>query len=92
MITIPKNPDPLHPEKQQLHVILDYYLINKSINAAYNGDNVISYYPLLNIIDLLARLQKCKLFSSLDLRSVYHPIGLATEAKPKTASATTNGK
>ena len=67
----------------QLYLVLDYCLLNKSINAACNGDNVISYYPLPNITDLLARLWKCKLFSSLDLRSGKQHICLAPEAKLK---------
>ena len=59
-----------------------------TINAAHNGSIVISYYPLPNITDLLARLQKCTIFSSLDFRSSYHHIGLTQEAKPKTVFAT----
>ena len=84
--------DPLHLKIQQPHLVLDYHLLNKSIYAAHNGNKVISYYPLLNITDLLARLQSCKIFSSLDLRSGYHQIGLTPKAKPKTAFATTSGK
>ena len=91
VIILPKMPDSLHPKKQQLHLILDYHLLNGSINATHNGNDVILYYPLLNIRDLLARLQKCKLFSSLGLRPGYHHIGLSPEAKPKTVYATTNG-
>ena len=55
VIIVPKN-SPLHPKNQQLCLVLDYHLLNKSINAAHNGNNVISYCPLPNIIDLLARL------------------------------------
>ena len=39
-------------------------------------------------MDLLARLQNCTIFFSIDLRSGYHHIGLTPEAKPKTAFAT----
>ena len=66
--------------------------LNKSINAAHNGNCLISYYPLPNITDLLARLQKCTMFSSLHLRSGYHHIGLTPEAKTKTAFTTARGK
>ena len=52
----PKKPDPLNPQKQQLCLVLDYWSLNKSINAEHNGTNVISYYPLPNITDLLTRL------------------------------------
>ena len=51
-----------------------------------------SYYSLPNIRDLLARLQKCMIFSSLDLRLGYHQIGLTLEAKPKTTFAPTSSK
>ena len=92
VIILPKTPDPLHPKIQQLHLVLDYHLLNKSINAVHNGKNIISYYLLPNITDLLARLQKCKLFSSLDPRSGYQHIGLTPETELKTAFPTTKGK
>ena len=59
-----------------------------SINATHNGNNVISYYPLPNISDLLASWHNCKIFSSLDLGSGHHH--LMPEAKPKTAFTTTS--
>ena len=43
----------------------------------------ISYSPLPNITDLLARLQKFTIFYSLDLRSGYHHIGLMLEVNAK---------
>ena len=85
VIIVPKKPD---PQKQQLHLVLDY----QSINTAQNGNSVISYHPLPNIRDLLTRLQKCTIFLSLDFSSGYHHISLTLEAKPKTAFATTSGK
>ena len=92
VIIVPKKPGPLNPQKQQLHLVLDYQLLSKSVDTAYNGNSVISYYPLPNIRDLLARLQKFTIFFSLDLRPGYHYIGLQLEAKLKTTSATTSGK
>ena len=50
------------------------------------------YYPLPNSMHLLARLQNCTIFSSLDLRSGYDHISLTPEAKLKTAFATKSGK
>ena len=82
-IIVPKNPDPLNPQKQQLHLVLDYQSLSKSIHAAHNDNSVVSYYPPPNILDLLARLQRCTIFSSLNLRSGNHHIGLMLEAKPK---------
>ena len=83
--TIPNNPNPLNPGKQQLSLVIDYCLLNKSISATHNGNKVISYYPFPNITDIIAKLQKCKIYPSLILRSGYHHIGLTLEAKPKTA-------
>ena len=91
VIPVPPK-DSLNPQKQQLHLVLDYWSLTQSINAAHNGRNIISYYPLPYITDLLARLQKCKIFSSLDLRSGNNHIGLMLEAKPKTTFATTSGE
>ena len=68
-----------------------YHLLNKSINVMHNGNKVISYYPFPKIIALLARLQNCKIFSSLDLRSGYH-IVLTSKVKHTRAFATTSGK
>ena len=56
VIILPKKPDPLSTGKQQLHLFVDYHFLNKSINATCNGNKVITYYPLPNITDLLARL------------------------------------
>ena len=92
VIIVPKKSDPTSPCKQQFHLVLDYRSLNKSINTSHNGNNVISYHFLPNIMDLLARLQNCTIFSSLDLRSGHHHIGLNPEAEPKIAFATTSGK
>ena len=88
---VSKMPDPLHPDKQQLHLVPDYWLLNKSINATHNRNEVTLYYSLPNIADLLARSCNCKILS-LDLCSGYNHIGLTPEAKPKAAFATTSGK
>ena len=85
-----KKWDPSNPHKQQLWCVLDYRSPNKSINMTHDGNSIISYYPLPNITDLLARLQNCTIFSSLELSSGYHHIGLTPEAKPKTAFATSD--
>ena len=92
VIIVPKKPDPSNHCKQQLLLVLDYRALNEPINAAHNGNSVISYYPLPNIMDLLARLQNCTMFSSLDLRPAYHHISLTPQARPKTVFAITSGK
>ena len=87
VIIVSKKPDPTNPCKQNLCLVLYYRSLNKSINTAHYCNCVISYYPLPNITGLLARLQNCTIFSSLDLRSNDHHTGLTPEAKPNTAFA-----
>ena len=53
---------------------------------------VILNYPILTIESLLARLEGCKYFCILDLRSSYHHIGLSEKSKPLTAFTTHSGK
>ena len=67
VIIVSKKPESLSPEKQQ-YLVLDYHLLNESINTTHNGNNIISYYPFLSITELLARLWNCEIFSSLYLR------------------------
>ena len=83
VIIVPKRPDLLKPQKQNLQLVLDHRSLNMSINTAHNVNYVISYYPLPNITDLLARLQNCIIFSSLDLSSGYHLIWLTWESRKK---------
>ena len=53
---------------------------------------VISNYPIPTIESILARLEGCKYFSILDLRSGYHHIGLSEQSKPLTAFTMHSGK
>ena len=53
---------------------------------------VIPNYPIPTIESLLARLEGCKYFSILDLRSGYHHIGLSEQSKPLTAFTMHSGK
>ena len=62
VIIVPKKASPLNAQQQQLHLVLDYQSLNKSINAVHNDNNVISYYPLPKIRDLLARFQSAPYF------------------------------
>ena len=55
VIIVSKQQDPLNPQKQ-FWLVSYYQSLKKSINEAHNGNSVISYYPLPNIRDLLARL------------------------------------
>ena len=75
-----------------------YRQLNKRIITSRAPDRngkvgkVISNYPILTIESLLARLEGCKYFSILDLRSGYHHIGLSEQSKPLTAFTMHSGK
>ena len=81
--------DQNQPDKLLFWMVLDYRQLNKTISSAHNSDKIISYYPLPNISDLLARLGNCKIFSSLDFCSGYHHIRIKPKAQPKTTAFTT---
>ena len=79
-------------------MVIDYRQLNKRIIISRAPDRngkigkVISNYPIPTIESLLARLEGCKYFSILDLRSGYHHIGLSEQSKPLTAFTTHSGK
>ena len=95
---VPKKQDPDNPCEVQLRMVIDYRQLNKRIITSRAPDRngkigkVISNYPIPTIESLLARLEGCKYFSILDLRSGYHHIGLSEESKPLTAFTTHSGK
>ena len=91
---VKKKPDPNQPNKPQLCMCIDYRKVNQSLITAHNNSNgkVVSTFHLPKIQELLSCLNKCKYFSSLDLRSGYYHINLTEEAKKKTAFVTADGK
>ena len=97
-MVIPKKQDTDKPNEVQLRMVVDYRQLNKRILTSRvldrNGKvgKVISNYPILTIESLLARLECCKYFSILDLRSGYHHIGLSEKSKPLTAFTMHSGK
>ena len=97
-MVVPKKQDPDNPRKIQLQMVIDYRQLNKRIITSRAPDRngkigkVISNYPIPTIESLLARLEGCKYFSILDLRSGYHHIGLSKQSKPLTAFTTHSGK
>ena len=97
-IVVPKKQDPDNPGEVQLRMVIDYRQLNKRIITSRapnrNGKvgKVILNYPIPTIESLLARLEGCKYFSILDLRSGYHHIGLSEESKHLTAFTTHSGK
>ena len=79
-------------------MVIGYRQLNKGIITSRAPDRngkigkVILNYPIPTIESLLARLEGCKYFSILDLRSGYHHIGLSEQSKPLTAFTTHSGK
>ena len=97
-MVVPMKQDTDKPNKVQLRMVIDYRQLKKRILTSRLPDRngkvgkVISNYPILTIESLLARLEDCKYFSILDLRSGYHCIGLSEKSKPLTAFTTHSGK
>ena len=97
-MVVPKKQDPDNPHEVQLRMVIDYRKLNKRIVTSRAPDRngkvgkVILNYPIPTIESLLARLEGCKYFSILDLRSGYHHIGLSKQSKPLTAFTMHSGK
>ena len=97
-MVVPKKQDPDNPHEVQLRMVIDYRQFNKGIIISRVPDRngkigkVILNYPIPTIESLLARLEGCKYFSILDLRSGYHHIGLSEQSKPLTALTMHSGK
>ena len=87
-MVVPKKQDPDNPSEVQLGMVIDYRQLNKRIITSRAPDGnckirkVISNNPIPTIESLLARLEVCKYFSILDLRSGYHHIGLCEQSIP----------
>ena len=86
------------PHEVQLRMVIDYRQLNKRILTSRAPDRngkvgkVISNYPIPTIELLLARLEGCKYFLILDLRSGYHHIKISEKSKPLPAFTTHSGK
>ena len=97
-MVVPKKQDPDNPREVQLRMVIDYRQLNKRIITSRVPDRngkvgkVILNYPIPTIESLLARLEGCKYFSILDLKSGYHHIGLSEQSKPLTAFTMHSGK
>ena len=97
-MVMPKKQDMDKPHEIQLRMVIDYRQLNKRILTSRAPDRngkvgkVISNYPIPTIESLLARLEGCKYFSILDLRSGYHHIRLSEKSKPLTVFTTYSGK
>ena len=88
VIIAPKIPDPLHSKKQKLCLVLDYHLLNKSINAVHNDKNVI-FTTLYQTQQTICKIAEIILFIGSKIR--IPSLWPNPEAKPKTGFATTSG-
>ena len=90
-MVMPKKQDTDKLHEVQLRMVIDHRQLNERILTSRapgrNGKvgKVILNYPIPTIKSLLARLEGCKYFSILDLRSGYHHIGLSEKLRPLTA-------
>ena len=97
-MVMPKKQGMDKPHEAQLRMVIDFRQLNKRILTSRAPDRngrvgkVISNYPIPTIESLLARLEGCKYFSILDLRSGYHHIGLSEKSKPLTVFTMHSGK
>ena len=97
-MVVPKKQDSDKPNEVQLRMVIDYRQLNKRILTSRAQDRngkvgkVVSNYPIPTLESLLAKLEGCKYFSILDLRSGYHHIGLSEKSKPLTAFTMLSGK
>ena len=66
------------------HLIIDYRALNKVTRKFV--------WPMPKVEDIFSQLNGAKYFSTLDLRTGYHHIGLTTDSIPKTAFTSSFGK
>ena len=92
------NAGSIKNDKFNLQLCINYRKLNSQIHttcqikADGSLGKVISNYPLPTIDSILAHLNGCKFFSTIDLKSGYSHIKLTKEAAEKTAFITNKGK
>ena len=95
-MVVPKKQDTNKPNEVELRMVIDYRQFNKILTSRAPDrkskvGKVISNYPIPTIKSLLARLEGCKYFSILDLRSRYRHTELSQKSKPLTVFTTHSG-
>lgn len=78
---VPKKQDA--SGKKKFRLVIDYRKLNKK--------TVDDKYPIPNITDILDKLGKCQLFSTLDLASGFHQVEIDEKDRKKTAFSTDGG-
>ena len=93
VIVVPKKSTPDEPPHRRL--VIDYRKINslqKQIKRADKSTGCLSLYPLPKIDVMFVKLNGSRIFSTIDLRSGYHYIGLTKRSRPKSAFVVPMGK
>ena len=93
VILVPKKSAPDEPPQRRL--VIDYRKINslkQQIKRADKSTGCLSLYPLPKIDEMFAKLNKARIFSTIDLRSGYYHIGLTEGSRPKSAFVVLMGK
>ena len=75
--------------------MIDYRKINslqQQIKRADKSTGCLSLYPLPKIDEMFTKLNRARIFSTIDLRSGYYHIGLTEGSRPKSAFVVPMGK
>ena len=65
-------------ERHKRRMIVDY-------SQTVNGYTLLDAYTLPNVDEQVAKIAKCSVFSTLDLKSAYYQVPLSVEDRPYTA-------
>ena len=84
IVVVPKKTEPGEPPRRRLCV--DYRVINSLLpevqKAHSKAKGVLTLVPLPQIDHIYARLRGSRVFSTFDLRSVYHHMELSQKPEP----------
>ena len=93
VIVVPKKSAPDEPPCRRL--VIDYRKMNslqQQIKRADKSTGCFSLYPLSKIDEMFAKLNRSRIFSTIDLRSRYYHIDLTEGSRPKSAFVVQMGK
>ena len=87
IVIVPKKTAPGEPPRRRMCV--DYRALNKLLPAVQkvgsNAKGVLTLVPLPKIDEIYGRLKGSRVYSTFDMRSGYHHMGLTKEAQSKSA-------